>query len=180
MTGRDRSPDQRVVLIAHRVVTILAEGNHRLGRTDQIGEQQRQRASPCHNSSVDPNDPSAVRSLITAETGEAAAQAPHASLPRVVTLTSWAHNNMPHNYADRARTGVRRCSFGHVHGSLLASRQRNPVPKSPAVRPVMRCSTEEERRANVVDRAQRKTPHTSSSAEVCQCLLVCSSAALPE
>src|SRR5262249_599806 len=55
---------------------------------------------------------------------------------------------------------------GHVHGSLLASRQHNPAPKSPAGRLVMRCSTEEEQRANVADRTRRKTPHTSSSAEV--------------
>src|SRR5262249_46476575 len=50
----DASPDQRVVLIAHRVVSILPERNQRLCRTDQIREQQRERAGPWHNSSVDP------------------------------------------------------------------------------------------------------------------------------
>jgi hypothetical protein len=42
----DRPGDEHLVLVSHRVVPILPESNQRLCRTDQIGEQQRDRAGP--------------------------------------------------------------------------------------------------------------------------------------
>ena len=50
----DRPGDQHLVLVPHRVVSILPERDQRLCRTDQIGEQQGDRAGSCHNCRVIP------------------------------------------------------------------------------------------------------------------------------
>ncbi len=50
----DRPADQRIVLVSHPVKAILPERNEQLCRTDQVGEQQRDRADLWHNNSVGP------------------------------------------------------------------------------------------------------------------------------
>ena len=56
----DRPADQRLVLVTNRVESILPERNQPLCRTDQIGEQQRDRSGPGHGNSVDPTVMSAL------------------------------------------------------------------------------------------------------------------------